>query len=389
MRQAIIIFFLSYLIIPHSYCQSLPISTFVFKQYSGGVMIVKANLKGIADSLNFILDTGSGGISLDSSTCSALNIQTQSTDSIIKGIGGVEKVNYLFDKTLLLGGLSIAHLNFHIYDYSLLSSIYGEKIDGVIGYSFFKRYIVKINSDKSVVEVYTPGKITYPSKGKLLQSKINTLPLSSINIKDKKAVTADFFLDTGAGLPFLMSEQFSIDSNMLSVKKKTFITQAEGLGGKNLMRLTVIKSLKIGPYLFNNVPTYLYKDDWNITSYPYSGGLIGNEILRRFNIILNYPANEIFITPNLHFNETFEYGYTGLTMYLIQDKILVGDVVKDSPAEKAGFILDDEIISVENNFSGNIQQYKNIIQEPDKQIKVMIKRADKLLQLELKTISIL
>lgn len=180
-----------------------------------------------------------------------------------------------------------------------------------------------------------------------------------------------------------------MDSNMLSVKKKTFITQAEGLGGKNLMRLTVIKSLKIGPYLFNNVPTYLYKDDWNITSYPYSGGLIGNEILRRFNIILNYPANEIFITPNLHFNETFEYGYTGLTMYLIQDKILVGDVVKDSPAEKAGFILDDEIISVENNFSGNIQQYKNIIQEPDKQIKVMIKRADKLLQLELKTISIL
>ena len=45
-----------------------------FKQFSGGVMIIKACFENVKDSLNFILDTGSGGISLDSSTCKEFGI---------------------------------------------------------------------------------------------------------------------------------------------------------------------------------------------------------------------------------------------------------------------------------------------------------------------------
>ena len=52
------------------------ITKFPFKMYSGGVMIIKACYENLKDSLNFILDTGSGGISLDSTTCSEYNIPT-------------------------------------------------------------------------------------------------------------------------------------------------------------------------------------------------------------------------------------------------------------------------------------------------------------------------
>ena len=64
------------------------------------------------------------------------------------------------------------------------------------------------------------------------------------------------------------------------------------------------------------------------------------------------------------------------------------DVIKDSPAEKGGFKIDDEIISVGNNFSGNIQQYKNMLQVPDQKLSVIVKRGTDLLQLTLKTKSI-
>ena len=72
------------------------ITKFPFRQYSGGVMIVKAVFENVKDSLNFILDTGSGGISLDSSTCAEFNIDTKQTDTTITGIGGIRKVHFVF-----------------------------------------------------------------------------------------------------------------------------------------------------------------------------------------------------------------------------------------------------------------------------------------------------
>jgi len=51
------------------------ITGFSFTQFTGGITIVKALLKNIPDTLNFIFDTGCGGVSLDSTTCLALGIQ--------------------------------------------------------------------------------------------------------------------------------------------------------------------------------------------------------------------------------------------------------------------------------------------------------------------------
>ena len=39
-----------------------------FKQLTGGVILMQATVADKPDTLNFILDTGSGGISLDSTT---------------------------------------------------------------------------------------------------------------------------------------------------------------------------------------------------------------------------------------------------------------------------------------------------------------------------------
>lgn len=366
------------------------ITRFPFTQFSGGVMVIRACFENIKDSFNFILDTGSGGISLDSATCSEFNIPTIPTDTSITGIGGVRKVHFVFDKRLKLPGLTVNNLNFHINDYEVLSSVYGEKIDGIIGYSFFSRYIVKINFDSLQIEVYSPGKITYPGRGTLLHPVFTALPIQYLQVKDKRKMPFNFYFDTGAGLCFLMSERFAKDSAILLKRRKPKITQAEGMGGMLKMRLTVVKEVKLGPYHFHRVPTYLYEDDNNITSYPFTGGLVGNEILRRFNLVFNYPQHEIYLQPNSHFDDQFDYAYTGLGIYYINGKIMVLDVIKDSPAEKAGIKIDDEIIGMENNFSHNIQQYKNILQAPNnEQIKIIVKRNKELLMLKIKAKSIL
>jgi hypothetical protein len=365
------------------------ITRFPFKQFSGGVMLVKAKLNDIPDSLNFVLDTGSGGISLDSTTAAQLKIPIRPSDTVITGMGDSHKVSFAFNQTLHLPGLSLERLNFHINDYDVLTSVYGEKIDGIIGYSFFRRYIVKINFDSSMVEVYSPGEMTYPRNGTVLHPVFTTLPIQNLTIKDNKKIDFNFYFDTGAGLCFLMSDRFAADSNILLRKRKPLLTQAEGMGGKIQMRITVVKMVQVGKYKFRNVPTYLYSDEFNVTSYPNVGGLLGNDLLRRFNLIINYPRREIHLQPNGHFADPFDYSYTGLAAYFIDGNILVDDVIPGSPAEKAGIIKDDIIISVNNNFSNNIMQYKDILQSAREKIKIIVRRSGELKQLFIKPKSIL
>lgn len=350
------------------------ITRFPFKSLTGGVILIKARLNNIPDTLNFILDTGSGGISLDTITCEEFKIPHSPSGRTINGIAGIKEVDFARNQDLILPGLKVKGLDFYVNDYEILSNVYGEKIDGIIGYSFFSRYIVKVNFDSTFIEVYEQGTIRYPRGGYLLRPLFTAIPIQPLRIKDSRTIMASFYLDTGAGLSFLMSKDFADDSAFLLKKRKLVPVEAHGLGGKKRMMITIIKEVKIGPYLFRRVPAHIMDDEYNVTSYPYISGLIGNDILRRFNTVFNYHKREIHLIPNTHFRDAFDYSYTGISMYDINGKIIIDDVIPGSPAFKAGFKKDDIIIAVNNNFSNDITQYKDLLQSAGEWVRVLITR---------------
>ena len=369
---------------------SIFITSFSFRMLNGGVILVKAGVNDYADSLNFILDTGSGGISLDSATVADLGIPITPSDKTIKGIGGIRKVSFLNNATLRLPGLAVENLSFHVNDYGILTSVYGIRIDGIIGYSFFSRYIVNINYDILQINVFSKGEYKYPSAGFMLFPMFTGLPMQSLQFTDSRKFVQRFYLDTGAGLNFLLSENYLNDSAVLRKRRKPpVVTQAEGVGGKMSMRLTTIKELKVGPYRFRWVPTFLFKDEFNVTNYPFVGGLLGNDILRRFNITFNYAKQQVHIVPNLHYKDDFDYAYSGLSFYYIDEKIVVDDVVPSSPAEKAGFKKEDIIVAINNNTSNNIQAYKTLMQTLGQRLRFLVIRDGMPMMLSLKPKSIL
>ncbi|CAN5657103.1 hypothetical protein BH10BAC2_BH10BAC2_01390 [soil metagenome] len=356
---------------------------------TGGIIIVRATLDDHKDSLNFVLDTGSGGISLDSTTASYLNVEKKMSDKTVRGIAGIKKVEFTYNHTLNMTGISVANLDFHINDYDILTSAYGLRIDGIMGYSFLRRYIVAIDYEKMIFEVLTPGTYKYPRGGYLLKPQFTTLPMQNITIKDNEEITTKYYLDTGAGLCMLLNEDMVQDSSLLRSKRKLYPTEAEGLGGKKAMNLTVIREVKIGPYKFRNVPVYVFDDEFNITSYPVLGGLIGNDIMRRFNVIVNYPEQQIYIRPNRRYTDSFDYSYSGLGMYLIDGAITVTEIMKKSPAEDAGFVPGDIVLGIDNDLSGNIQRYKTLLQNAGARVKILVSRKGELIVLTMKVRSIL
>jgi len=363
-------------------------AAFSFRQLNGGVVVVKARLDDFSDTLQFILDTGSGGISLDSGTAHRYKLPLEDSRLSVKGIGGTKPLRFYKAGTLHFPGLEVSALDFHINDYELLSEVYGFHVDGIIGFSFLRRYIVSVDYDQNKIYVYEPGPFSYPKKGCFLKTSIPSIPVTTQAVMDSRRVDARLFFDIGAGLCLLFSEQFERDSLLLEAPKKIVRTQVEGIAGKITMRFTTLRRLRIENFRFRQVPLHLYEDDVNVLNYPSVVGLIGNDLLRRFNQVINYPAQTIHLTPNTHFTEPFDYSYTGMNYYFIDGKVTVTDIQAESPASKAGFLPGDILLGVDNRFSNDIQEYKSMLQQAGARLRVLIWRNGQLLQLKLKVGSI-
>lgn len=341
------------------------------------------------DTLNFILDTGSGGISLDSSTVEYFKITPTPSEMTILGIAGTRKVSFIYQQKLHLPGLTVDSLNFHINNYDILTQVYGEKIDGIIGFSLLSRYIFDINYDSLRISIFTNGRMKYPRGGWLYEPILRTLPVQTARIRDAVTSNSRFLFDIGAGLCLMLNEDFIEDSNFLNKKRVLYSKEAEGVGGKIDMHLTVIKEIRLGPYRFRNIPTFVFDDTFNLTSYPYLSGIIGNDILRRFNLILNYAKREFYFMPNTHYQDPFDYAYSGVELYYVDGEIVLGDVAVKSPAEAAGLKEGDVVIGINNLLGQNLQQYKSVLQSAGQKIKMIISRDGQLMEFNFKIKSIL
>ena len=346
-----------------------------FRVLFGGIIIGKARIDGFPDSLNFIFDTGCGSVSLDSVTAVRFGLVVRQGSAVIHGVAGICPQRLVDNQSLHLGDVTIDSLSMHVCDYDILSSIYGEKIDGIVGYTLFSRYLVKVDYDKQRMDLYTKGAITYPKGGYLLKPRLFGLPMLEGQLADARDVRSRFYFDTGAGLCLLFSSNFATDSAVFSPKRKKPVRiEGAGLGGKTEMQLTTLRNFSLGPFRFRQIPTYIFQDAYDVTSYPQLAGLIGNDLLRRFNLILNYDRSEIYILPNEAYNQPFDYSYSGISIALIGGKIVVTDVMTESPGEKAGFREGDVVIAINKDTGQDLQTYQAMLRTIGPKVKVLVQR---------------
>jgi PDZ domain/Aspartyl protease len=361
-----------------------------FRVLIGGIILGKIRLGDFPDSLNFIFDTGCGGMSLDSMTAQRLKLVSYPSSSYIRGIAGMRREELLDGMRLQFGTVTLDSVTMQVNNYEILSSVYGEKIDGILGYTFFSHYLVRVDYDSCRLDIYSKGPVTYPKGGYLLRPRLVGLPMTKGRLNDARDINSMFYFDTGAGLCLLFSSEFTVDSAVFGPKRKRPVhTEGAGLGGKKEMQLTTLKNFSIGPFRFRQIPTYVFDDSYDVTNYPQLGGLIGNDLLRRFNLILNYDKSEIYLMPNGSYYQPFDYSYSGLTIGLVDGKILVTDVMKDSPGEQAGFREGDIVLMVNGDFRQDVQVYQALLRTIGPRVKVLVRREEgdlALLSLKVKSI---
>jgi hypothetical protein len=379
----------------HYRAPNLPTDRFLgsirFRVLIGGIILGKVRLGDFPDSLNFIFDTGCGGISLDSTTALRLKLVSHRSSLTVRGIAGTRPEELMDGMQLHFGAITLDSVTMQVNNYEILSSVYGEQIDGILGYGFFSQYLVYVDYDDCLIDIYSKGPVRYPKGGYLLRPRLVGLPMLEGRLNDARDINSRFYFDTGAGLCLLFSSEFTADSAVFGPKKKRPVrAEGAGLGGKKEMQLTTLKNFSIGPFRFRQIPTYVFDDSYDVTNYPQLGGLIGNDLLRRFNLILNYAKSEFYLIPNGAFYQPFDYSYSGVTIALIGGKIVVTDVMKDSPAEKAGFREGDILLEVNGDTSQDMQVYQTLLRTIGPRVRVLVRREEgDVAELSLKVVSIL
>jgi C-terminal processing protease CtpA/Prc len=112
-----------------------------------------------------------------------------------------------------------------------------------------------------------------------------------------------------------------------------------------------VPRLEIGPFAFQDMVTS-FQDIPDSLQWPVSvsrNGLIGNELLSRFDVWLDYVDERLYVRPVRKWQEAFRYDRSGLVLVAGGENLremVISHVVEGSPAAHAGLQWGDRLVSV-------------------------------------------
>lgn len=236
-------------------------------------------------------------------------------------------------------------------DYLYLDKLTGRSIDGILGANFFHDHIVRINYDKQELTLYKPDAFRVPQKH-FYEFPIDVRrgkPYLTVGLNPQKGhgFPVELLIDTGAGLSLLLHSNTDPE---LELPDSTILGQVgAGLGGYLSGYLGTIYLLTLDKDLeFNNlVVPFQELDSTLASSRKYMrNGLLGNVLLSRFEVILDYPHRRIFLNPDRSYNRSIKYDRSGLILFAAGEELnryVIRGVIEGSPAAKAGIRPGDVI----------------------------------------------
>lgn len=363
-------------------------------EYHNNFIVINVNVQGLP--LKFIVDTGAEhSILLKKEISDILGIQYDRRVRIMGADLTTQIFAYISHRLeLKLENTVSVKTDLLILeeDFIELDKLVGVNIFGILGSNVLKNFIVEFNYQQlkmilHPIEAYSgPGRRfesmpMYIQKGK---PYIDTRLVTA----DKKESMARLLLDTGASLSVLY---YSTDKNNIKIPDK-FVTGNLGIGlGGNLRGFVgKIQTLGFGPYAFNDLLANYQKleesDSFMINQTR--DGIIGNVLLSRFNLVLDYRNEILYYKPNKLFRKRIKYDRSGLILIntgLHLDEISVLDVLSGSPAGEAGMQPGDRILTIGGI---NVRIYtfdkftNKLTARVGKKIRLKIQRGDEKMKIE-------
>lgn len=320
-----------------------------------GLLLIKLKMNGV--NLNFLFDTGAENtilfkreiaVVLGMKSSRRVKLVGSSLSDYVYGYI-VHNVHFQFQPNVSrLENIIVLEEN--IFD---LQQILGMHVDGLIGGAFFRNAGVRIDYRKQIITVTNPAKsrtnldsyVEVPT----VFSDQKPYIFATIDKYDGTAQEIRLLVDTGSSIPLILHA--NVDSSLIAPDHLAKGHIGVGISGALVGTVGIVKSIKFADFRFKEVITSLQDFEF-ITAEEASKirhGIIGNDMLNRFTVYIDYSKRQLFLKPGKKYNKSFEYDKSGLIISAVGvdfNQYFIQAVVPDSPAELSGILPGDEILSV-------------------------------------------
>jgi hypothetical protein len=178
---------------------------------------------------------------------------------------------------------------------------------------------------------------------------------SQIVTSNQDTVSVKLLMDTGASLSSLIHNNTHPSLTLPPNAIKGAL--GKGLGGELNGFVGKVPKLMINKFHFNNAISYFQdiEKDSLLNKLILRNGIIGNYLLDRFSVIIDYVKEEVYLKAEKKIDEPFQYDKSGISVLahgIDLKEFIINEVLENSPADRIGIKEGDRIIRI-NWFASN------------------------------------
>ena len=373
-------FFLIVFGVINSYAQQIKLSFELSKDKKA--IFIQLPMENQKDSLLFFFDTGAGTTVLDKKIAEKYNLKAD-YQTEVTGAGGKKLYEVMTNQKIFFDRSQfVDSTNVVLDDLSRLNTTYEKKFDGIIGAAILTNYLTEIDFEMQTVNLYKFDEpIDYDGYEKIsfeLFSGIPKIPIS-FELRNNEKFSGDILFDSGARLTLLVNTPYKEKNDLLNKIGEKVLYSSRNLSNNTNYSKGLIKSIQLGNTIIKNknLAISLSSDKQGVSSLDDLLGILGSEIINRFNFILDYENKNLYLKPNDLFHNDFEPLAKPITFEYSDDRsdIIISNVMENTDAYKKGLKKGQKIISVNNIVSKDIYTYDQLLKQ--KNGKIVLKYVDR------------
>jgi len=319
-------------------------------EYRGHHVWLRASVNG-GPPADFIYDTGAGITVIDSSYATHIGL-TSSGNMQAQGGGATGGASFAALDKLRLAAADADGVELHdikvvvVNVNAALAPFFWRDCAGIIGFDVIAQFVNRIDFDAHQLVLYDPKSFHYEGKGTSLPMTLaGHTPV--VNIKVDGQYEGGARVDVGSDAVLDLHAPFVKKNELIARATKSVPVTYRGIGGTFESHCARMKSVEIGPYKIADPLVGLSTTDvGSLASEDYAGNL-GNGLLDRFVVTLDYEQRKIWLEPGAHYGERSNFSRVGAQFLKYGDEVRAAQVLAGSPADKAGLREGDVVTAID------------------------------------------